>query len=185
MDSQVTSLLSRIAGGDDDAVEALLPIVYEQLRRMASGAMHAQSPAHTLQPTALVHEAYLKLIGPDRAYADAAHFMAVASLAMRQILTDHARRARAARRGGDRRRIDVDTSGLAGSGEGMIDAVALDDALTRLADLDPRRHRVVELRFFGGLTVDEVADVLHVSKSTVEADWRAARAWLTADLAGA
>lgn len=183
VDSQVTSLLSRIADGDNAAADALLPIVYEQLRRMAAGAMHAQSPAHTLQPTALVHEVYLKLIGPDRVFADRMHFMAVASMAMRQVLTDHARRVRAARRGGDRQRIDVETNGLAGRAGELIDAVALDEALTRLADLDPRRHRVVELRFFGGLTVDEVAEILAVSKSTVEADWRAARAWLMADLA--
>jgi RNA polymerase sigma factor (TIGR02999 family) len=183
--NDVTVILDRIADGDQAAAESLLPIVYEELRRMAGGAMNAQSPAHTLQPTALVHEAYLKLIGPDKAYRNRAHFMAVASLAMRQILTDHARRVRAARRGGDRRRIDVETQGLADERSDSIDAVALDDALTRLARLDPRRARVIELRFFGSLTVEEVASLLGVSRSTVEADWRAARAWLSAELAGA
>jgi len=179
--AEVTLILDRIAGGDTEAADALLPIVYEELRRMAGAAMGAQSPAHTLQPTALVHEAYLKLLGHDKAYQNRSHFMAVASMAMRQILTDHARRARAARRGGGRRRADVDTAGLADDSSG-IDVVALDEALTRLAALDQRRCRVVELRFFGSLTVDEVASLLGVSRSTVEADWRAARAWLAAEL---
>jgi RNA polymerase sigma factor (TIGR02999 family) len=109
--------------------------------------------------------------------------MGVASMAMRQILTDHARRVRAARRGGDRRRIEVETQGLVSRSGPGVDLVALDDVLARFAALDPRRHRVVELRFFGGLTVDEVGELLGVSRSTVEADWRAARAWLSAELA--
>lgn len=178
----VTIMLDRIAAGDRQAAEDLLPLVYEELRAMAGANMHRQSPAHTLQPTALVHELYLKVTSADPAFTNRAHFMAVAATAMRQILTDHARRKRAAKRGGDSgSRLDLDPGELPAA-TAALDAVALDDALTALHALDPRRHRVVELRFFGGLTVEETADLLGVSRSTVEADWRSARAWLAAEL---
>ncbi len=181
--ANVTIVLQRIADGDREAAEQLLPFVYDELRRMANAAMGAQSKAHTLQPTALVHEAYVRLIRPQEGYENRSHFMAVASMAMRQILTDHARRKRAARRGGDMGKVSADSIQLEGPSSSQVDVVALDDALTKLAELDPRRHRVVELRFFGGLGVEDVAALMDVSKSTVEADWRAARAWLAAELA--
>lgn len=183
--ANVTLVLQRVANGDRQAAEQLLPFVYDELRRMANVAMGGQSKAHTLQPTALVHEAYVRLIRPAEGYQNRSHFMAVASMAMRQILTDHARRKRAARRGGEMGKVSADSIQLEGPDEGGVDVVALDDALTKLAELDPRRHRVVELRFFGGLSVDDVAGLLNVSRSTVEADWRAARAWLAAELAEA
>lgn len=180
----VTIMLDRIATGDARAAEELLPLVYDELRAMAGSNMNRQAASHTLQPTALVHELYLKVTGAREGFANRAHFMAVAATAMRQILTDHARRKRAQKRGGDGHRVDIDPGNLADPAS-AIDAVALDDALTKLAELDPRRHRVVELRFFGGLTVEEVADLLEVSRSTVEADWRSARAWLAVELADA
>lgn len=180
--ANVTLVLQKIASGDREAAEHLLPVVYDELKRMANVAMGNQPRGHTLQPTALVHEAYVRLIGPEKGYENRSHFMAVASLAMRQILTDHARRKRAARRGGDRGKVSAESVQLEGPGDNGVDVVALDDALTKLASLDPRRHRVVELRFFGGLTVEEVAELLDTSRSTVEADWRAARAWLAAEL---
>lgn len=180
----VTIMLDRIAAGDARAAEQLLPMVYEELRAMAGSNMKRQASSHTLQPTALVHELYLKVLGAREGFANRAHFMAVAATAMRQILTDHARRKRALKRGGDGRRQDIDPGELGGP-VSAIDAVALDDALSKLASLDSRRHRVVELRFFGGLGVEEVADLLGVSRSTVEADWRSARAWLAVELADA
>jgi RNA polymerase sigma factor (TIGR02999 family) len=177
----ITIILDRVASGDRDAAEALMPLVYEELRRVSGSLMRGQAASHTLQPTALVNEAYVKLVNAGEGYANRAHFLAVAATAMRQILTDHARRKRAAKRGGGARAEGEVEQVAAPSGD-VIDAVALDDALNRLEALDPRRHRVVELRFFGGLTVEETADLLGVSRSTVEADWRSARAWLAVEL---
>jgi RNA polymerase sigma factor (TIGR02999 family) len=181
--AETTRLLADLAGGDAAAAEKLLPLVYGELRDMAQNIFRRQRPDHTLQPTALVHEAFVKMVDQTHAqWADRTHFMAVAATAMRQILIDHARRTRAAKRGGDRDRVVLDDA-AAPAGAGGIDLVALDDALTQLAQLDARRYRVVELRFFGGLSVDEVAEVLGVSKTTVESDWRSTRAWLNAQLA--
>lgn len=177
----ITLMLDRMATGDREAAESLMPLVYDELRRVSGSLMRGQASSHTLQPTALVNEAYVKLLNAGEGYANRAHFMAVAATAMRQILTDHARRKRALKRGGGARAEGEVEQVAAPSGD-AIDAVALDDALTRLEALDPRRHRVVELRFFGGLTVEETADLLGVSRSTVEADWRSARAWLAVEL---
>ncbi len=178
----VTIMLERVASGDRAAAEALMPLVYEELRRLSGSMMKSQASSHTLQPTALVNEAYLKLIHAPEGFANRAHFMAVAATAMRQILTDHARRKRAAKRGGTEARREGEVDQVADPGGRAFDPVSLDDALSKLDRLDPRRHRVVELRFFGGLTVDEVADLLGTSRSTVEADWRSARAWLAVEL---
>lgn len=178
----VTIMLDRVATGDRDAAEALMPLVYDELRRLSGSMMSGQAKSHTLQPTALVNEAYLKLINAPEGFNNRAHFMAVAATAMRQILTDHARRKRAAKRGGGEVRDAGDVEQVADPSGRGFDPVALDDALTKLASLDARRHRVVELRFFGGLSVDEVAGLLGVSRSTVEADWRSARAWLAVEL---
>jgi RNA polymerase sigma factor (TIGR02999 family) len=177
----ITVMLERAVSGDREAAEALMPLVYEELRRVSGSLMHGQAASHTLQPTALVNEAYMRLINARDGYANRAHFMAVAATAMRQILTDHARRKRAAKRGGGAKAVG-DIEQVAAPSGAALDAVALDDALTRLEALDPRRHRVVVLRFFGGLTVEETADLLGVSRSTVEADWRSARAWLAVEL---
>ncbi|MBK8267360.1 MAG: sigma-70 family RNA polymerase sigma factor [Planctomycetes bacterium] len=181
---QATTILARLEAGDASAADHLLALVYEELRALAGSYFRNQSADHTLQPTALVHEVFLKLIDQTSIrFNDRGHFFAVAATAMRQILTDHARRARAAKRGGASDRVGLETVALAdGDGRELIDIIALDDALTTLAKLDSRQHRVVELRFFGGLTVNETAEVIGASRQTVELDWRAARAWLNAEL---
>lgn len=182
MHSEATRVLAELREGDASAAERLLPLVYDQLRAVAGSYFRRQSADHTLQPTALVHEAFVRLIDQaDAAWTDRAHFFAVAATAMRQILTDHARRRRSLKRGGDRARLTLDAA-VEPVTHREIDLIALDEALTRLAALDERKHRVVELRYFGGLTVEEVARVINVSKTTVENEWRAARAWLNVEL---
>jgi RNA polymerase sigma factor (TIGR02999 family) len=181
---EVTQMLARARAGDDSAVRALLPLVYEEMRALAGSLFREQRAMHTLQPTALVHEAFIKLAGPaETAWESRAHFFAVAAKAMRQVLTDHARRKRAEKRGGAAHRITL--SGLATPvAEQAIDLIAFNDALARLGELDERQARVVELRFLGGLTVAEVAEVTGLSVSTVEREWRMARAWLRRELSG-
>jgi RNA polymerase sigma factor (TIGR02999 family) len=178
-DDTVTIL--RSAGdGDEQAAGILLERVYDHLHAIASGFFRQQRSDHTLQPTAVVHEAFLKLVGAEAAdWNDRAHFIAVAARAMRQVLVDHARSKGTLKRGGHRRRVQLDDASPAGGGPAVIDIVALDEALDQLAALDPRQARVVELRFIGGLTVAEAAAVLDVSPRTVELDWRMARAWLS------
>jgi RNA polymerase sigma factor (TIGR02999 family) len=189
--ADVTILLERASGGDSSASARLMEVVYDQLRALAGSYAGGRDSNRTLQPTALVHEAFIKLVqSPSAKFNDRSHFFAVAATAMRQILMDHARRKRAAKRGGDARNVgqveDWDRITLAGGGAAGAsrdaDLVALDDVLSELARNDERMYRVVELRFFGGLEVEEVARLIGVSKSTVEADWRAARAWLAAKL---
>lgn len=187
MPDQATEILRSMREGDEAAPARLLPLVYAELRRLAGAQFRHQPADHTLQATALVHEAWLRLVDQTAAaFNDRQHFFAVAATAMRQILTDHARRVRAAKRGGDRTRIALEEAQpAAGDSEAVgrqVDVVALDEALTRLATLDQRRHRVVELRYFGGLTMPEIAEVLGVSLRTVESDWRSARAWLLREL---
>jgi RNA polymerase sigma-70 factor (ECF subfamily) len=178
---EATLALQALARGDQGASERLLPLVYTELRAIAGSFFRGERANHTLQPTALVHEAYLRLIAhTSEPWNNRAHFMAVAATAMRQILTDYARRRATAKRGGDWGRISVDQVAMANATD--LDVLVLDELLTRLAELDARKHRMVELRFFGGLTVEEVAQVMGVSKSTVEAEWRATRAWLSAEL---
>jgi RNA polymerase sigma-70 factor, ECF subfamily len=182
--SEATQLLADVRSGRSAAPGALMEIVYPELRRLASSYLASQRPDHTLQPTALVHEAFLKLI--DRTspnYNGRAHFFAVAATAMRQILVDHARAEQAAKRGGGWHQVSF-AEGLTPAGGSVVDMVALDDALKALSELDARQGRIVEMRFFGGLTVDEAAEVLGVSRTTVEDDWRMARAWLSRRLAG-
>jgi len=178
MSHDATILLQRAKDGDEHAAELLLPIIYDQLRALAGSYFRDQPVGHTLQPTALVHEAFVKLINsPTDGFNSRSHFMAVASTAMRQILTDHARRKRADKRGGGAGKIELDAAEGFIKGK-EIDIVDLDEALTNLREFDERKHRVVELRFFGGLEMQQIADFLGVSLSTTEADWRAARAWL-------
>ncbi len=194
-EESTAALLSRINAGDQAAKEELFVLVYDHLRRLAGGHFRGKPSSHTLQPTALVHEAFVRLMHAEGGFRDRAHFLAVASVAMRQILTDHARRRNAAkRRGGERVTLDeesesgADTVALAdgsSSDQNVVDILALDKVLTTLATLRPRQARIVELRYFGGLTVEEIADMLELSRQTIEKEWRHARAWLRSMLAEA
>jgi RNA polymerase sigma factor (TIGR02999 family) len=171
---------------DDDrqSVETLLPIVYQELRRLAASYLRRERPGNTLQPTALVHEAYLRLLkdSPGR-WQNRAHFCAIAAHSMRQILIEKARARDAQKRGGERHRVTLD-EGLVAGGERSIDLLALDQALDRLAALDPAQARLVELRFFGGLTIEETAEAMDISPATVKRHWTVASAWLARELEG-
>lgn len=174
----VTELLSRWSRGDDAAREALIPLVYEELRRIARRSLSSQSADHTLQPTALVHEAYLRLARNQPVeWQNRAHFFALSARMMRQILVDHARKHAAAKRGSNAITVQVDD--LPGSSTAPnLDMIALDDAMERLAKLDPRQCRIVELRFFGGLSIEETAEVEKISPATTKREWATARLWL-------
>lgn len=178
----VTELLSAACAGDQSAGHALLPIVYDELKRRAASLMRRERGDHTLQPTALVHEAYLQLIHQERVdWQGRAHFFAVSSQLMRRILVDHARARLRDKRGGGSTRISLE-EGLGLSVDRDADVVAVDDALKRLAEVDARQAEIVTLRFFGGLSVEEVAAVLAVSKRTVEAEWTMIKAWMRREL---
>ena len=175
---EVTRLLGLWSSGNPEALEEIFPLVYEELRSLANGFLRREGAGHTLQPTALVHEAYFRLTGRSRAtIRERAHFFAVAAQAMRRILVDHARRRRADKRIGARNRVPLDAFPPLAV-EPDVDVYALHEVLTDLADINARQAQVVELRFFGGLTNAEVAEVLQVSVATVERDWHAARLWL-------
>jgi RNA polymerase sigma-70 factor (ECF subfamily) len=174
----VTELLARWKSGDVSARDALVPLVYDELRRIARRCMSNQSSSNTLQPTALVHEAYLRLARHDSMdWQDRAHFFALAAQMMRQILVDHARKQAAAKRGGNALTVVVD-EGSAISRERNLDLIALDDAMKRLASLDPRQCQIVELRFFGGLSIEETAQTVNISPATTKREWATARLWL-------
>jgi RNA polymerase sigma factor (TIGR02999 family) len=175
----VTALLEQARGGDVGAYDRLLPLLYAELRTVAQRYMRRERPDHTLQPTALVHEAFLRLVGGSPgAFEDRGHFLRAAAQAMRRVLVDHARARNASKRGGALR-VTFDEGAAA---EQPVDILVLDDALDRLAAAEPRWARVVELRFFAGLEVPEVAEVLGTSTATVKRDWRFARAWLAREL---
>jgi RNA polymerase sigma factor (TIGR02999 family) len=182
---EVTRLLAAWAAGDAAARERLLPVVYGELRAIARKVFARERGDHTLQPTALVHEAYLKLAGGGTAssFRDRAHFFAVASQAMRQVLVDHARARATRKRGGGATRLVLVEEEAAAAPSPLADVLAIDEAIGRLAARDPDSARLVELRFFGGLTVEETAEVLGVSAPTVKRDWRLARAFLARELA--
>ena len=169
---------------DRQSVDSLLPVVYQELRRLAASYIRRERPGQTLQPTALVHEAYLRLMKdkPGR-WQNRAHFCAIAAHSMRQILIERARARGAQKRGGARHRVTLDDALVAG-GERSIDLVALDEALERLAAFDPEQARLVELRFFGGLTVEETAEAMNISPATVKRHWTVACAWLARELQG-
>jgi RNA polymerase sigma-70 factor (ECF subfamily) len=166
------------------SLDSLLPVVYQELRRLAAAYIRHEKPGQTLQPTALVHEAYLRLMKdrPDR-WQNRAHFCAIAAHSMRQILIERARARNAQKRWGEKARVTLD-EGLVQGGERSVDLLALDHAIERLAALDPEQARIVELRFFGGLTVEETADAIGVSPATVKRHWTVARAWLARELEG-
>lgn len=181
---QVTQLLNRWRAGDAAAAEELMPLVYDELRRLARRQLARERAGHTLGTTALVHEAYINLVEhPGSAWQDRLHFFAIASRVMRRVLVWAARRREAAKRGGGVRPVTLDDR-IPGSDDHIDDVLALDEALHRLEDLDPRLCRVVECRHFAGLSVSETAEALGVSAATVKRDWRTARAWLRKELGG-
>jgi RNA polymerase sigma-70 factor (ECF subfamily) len=178
----VTAVLEDLRQGDPKAFETLLALLYRDLRRIAASYFRAERASHTLQPTALVHEAYLRLVHKrDARWESRAHFLNAAAQVMRRILVDHARARGAGKRGGEGVRVTLDDA-LAGAPERDLDLLALDDALTKLAKTDARLSRIVELRAFGGLTTGEIAEALGTSERTVEREWATARAWLRVEL---
>ena len=184
--SEASLLLRAWSQGDEEALERLTPLVYRELRALAAHRIRRERAGHSLEPTALVNEAFVRLIGQERvAWQNRSHFFAVAAQAMRRVLVDHARRRAAAKRGSDAARVTLDEAEIAAEVDrgGQVDVLELDAALHRLQHLDPRQTRVVELRFFGGLTTNEVAEALAVSVSTVEREWRTAKIWLRRELA--
>lgn len=178
--SQITGLLQRWHAGDQKALDSLLPVVYQALEKLAHQQLRKERRDHTLQSAALVNEAYLRLLGMNSpAWESRGHFFAIAAQLMRQILVDYARKHRAGKRGGGAETICLDDSGFIEKGKSRdLDVIALDDALNSLAQVDARKAQVVELRFFGGLTFEETAEILKVSSMTVSRDWSTARAWL-------
>src|SRR5262245_27154529 len=180
--SDATELLLAWSNGDESAFDRLVPLVYQELRALAQRYMRQERPDHTLQATALVNEAYVRLIDVNRIqWQNRSHFLAVAAQTMRRILVEFARHRRRQKRGGDVVRVTVENAEDIAQGKGA-DLIALSDALTALATFDPRMSQVVELRFFGGLSVQETADVVHVSPETVMRDWKTAKAWLLREL---
>lgn len=178
----VTLLLGKMANGEDGAAAQLIPMVYDELRRLAGGYMRRERTDHTLQPTALVHEAYMKLVEQRSVdWQSRAHFFGIAAQMMRRILIDHARGHLRDKRGGGVIPVPIDDA-LVFAPEQSSELVRLDESLERLAKIDPRQSKIVELRFFGGLTVEQTADVLGISAKTVKRDWSMAKAWLHGDL---
>jgi len=184
MPGEITRILAALREGDENAFNAIFPLVYGELRQMARRRMRGERPGHTLSPTALVHEAYLKLAGLERIeWRNRAQFFALAAQAMRQVLVDHALRRKARKRGGGQVHVTLD-EGLGGQAPPPVEEIlALDEALKRLEEIDERRARVVVCRFFAGMEVDETAAALGISEATVKRDWSYARAWLNRELA--
>ena len=182
--ADISGILRAWSDGDQRALEKLTPVVYSELRSLARRYMRRERPGHSLQTSALVNEAYMRLVDYKRMqWQDRAHFFAVSAQVMRRILVEHARRHNL-KRGGDVQHVSLEQAAIIGGDQDM-DLVALDHALNALAQIDPRKMRVVEMRFFGGLSVEETAEVLKVSAITVKREWRAARAWLYRELSGA
>lgn len=179
----VTALLLSWSSGERSAADRLIPAVYEELHRQAARALRREGEGHSLQVTALVHEAYMKLVDQRRVqWRNRSQFFGIAAEVMRRVLVDHARAKQAAKRGGGMQRLSLDDAANVSSGGGDADVLALHDALDRLALLDPNQARLVELRYFGGLTIDETAEALGVSAATVKREWVLARAWLRREL---
>ena len=181
----VTRLLLDWRDGRGGALDELMPLVYAELRRLASHALRSESQGHTLRTTALVHEAYVRLVGADVEWEGSRHFMRVASRAMRRVLVDHARKRRSQKRGGGEVPLGLDTlEGVLPAGSRPEDVIALDEALERLMTLEERKGRAVELHYFGGLAYEEIAEALEISPATVHRDLRMARAWLYKEMRG-
>ena len=175
----LTHLLIEWRNGNKQALDAILPLVYTELRRIAIGRLRLERPGHTLQPTALVHEAYLRLIEQDHVdWKNRAQFFGIAAEMMRRILINHAVAKQAEKRGGDAVKVSLSVVDYLFHNQQDVDILALDQAMRRLAAFDPRKSRLVELKFFGGLSIEEIAEVLEVSHATVEREWAVARAWL-------
>lgn len=182
MTGNITQLLLQWRRGDKSALEELMPLVYGELRRLARQCMRVERPGHTLQTTALVNEAYLRLVNSSRVqWQDRAHFFAIASQLMRRVLVDEARKRRNLKRGGEYTRVNIDTAEVS-SEPRDLDLLALDQALDALAEFAPRKGKVVELRFFGGLSIEETALVLGISEDIVKREWRTAKLWLLQEL---
>lgn len=179
----ITQLLIDWGKGDQAALDRLMPLVYAELRRLATNYLRRERTGHTLQPTALVNEAYLKLVGQKNAkWQNRAHFFAISAQLMRRILVDHARRRHAEKRGGsEQQRLSITSAEDLGD-QSALDLLALNEALDELSKMDPQQGRIVELKFFGGLSIDETAEVLGISHATVEREWKSARAWLRRQL---
>jgi RNA polymerase sigma factor (TIGR02999 family) len=180
--SNITQILSALEGGDPKAAAELLPLVYDELRQLAAVRMAEEKPGQTLQATALVHEAYLRLVGNEQSWNNRGHFFAAAAEAMRRILVESARRKNRLKHGRELRRVDLDSGCLVSSAP-SLDLLALDEALSRLAETEPAKAELVKLRFFAGLTMPEAATVLDISLATAERYWTFAKSWLYAELA--
>jgi len=182
--SEVTALLGEINRGEKEALSRLLPLVYDELHRIARAYFRHERGDHTLQPTALVNEAYLRLVDQRQSLESRSHFLALAATQMRRILVDHARKRAALRRGADGEKVLLDDSvAIVAEGGRTLEIIALDTALQRLGELDPELVRVVELRFFGGLSVEDTASIMNISTATVKRSWSSARAFLYRELA--
>jgi RNA polymerase sigma-70 factor, ECF subfamily len=181
--NQVTQLLLDWSRGNRAALDELMPMVYQELRKLASGYLRSERPDHTLQPTALIHEAYLRMIGHDMPeWQSRAHFFGIAARLMRQILVEHARTRHAAKRGGDQQKISLDDAPQVFAQSDAAELLALDHALTKLASFDERRARILEMRAFGGMSVEETAQALGVSDTTIKREMRLAQAWIRREL---
>jgi RNA polymerase sigma-70 factor, ECF subfamily len=181
--NQVTQLLLDWSRGERAALDELMPLVYQELRKLASSYLRSERPDHTLQPTALIHEAYLRMVGHDMPqWQSRAHFFGVAARLMRQILVEHARTRHARKRGGDQQKISLDDAPQVFAQTDAVALLALDDALTKLAAFDERRSRILEMRSFGGMSVEETAAALGVSEATVKREMRLAQAWIRREL---
>jgi RNA polymerase sigma-70 factor (ECF subfamily) len=183
--SEITLWLKQWSAGNDDALEALLPVVYAELHRQAANYLRHERVGHTLQPTALINEVYIRLINQQHVnWQNRAHFFGIAAQGMRRILVDHARSRHRDKRGGNAENVPIDSAVMAIPGSKTVDLIALDEALSRLAQFDERQARIVELRFFSGLSVEETAEALGISPATVKNDWRTAKAWLFREING-
>lgn len=180
---QITAMLREWGGGDREALEKLMPLVYNELHKQAARYLRRERPNHTLQTTALIHEAYMKLVDQREAnWESRTHFFAIAAQAMRRILIDHARARRQEKRGGDNVTLALDDAALIITDERNIDLLALDEALDRLAEIDGQQVRIVELRYFSGLSLEETAEALGISRATVAREWSVAKTWLRREL---
>ena len=177
----VTELLIRWRNGDQRALDQMLPLVYDELRRLARRRLRSEPPGHTLQSTALVHEAFLRMMDQHAQWQNRAHFFGIAAQMMRRVLVDHARSRSAAKRGEGVRKVTLD-AGIAAPETRGVDIQALDEALSSLGKLDPRQEKIIELRFFAGLSIEDASEVLQLSPATVKREWATARAWLYREL---